>query len=45
MLLLNKVNKFNRRLRMRADLTERPILSEADTRTLGELDDLIRAYM
>jgi hypothetical protein len=45
MLLLNKVNKFNRRLRMRGNTGTRPVMTEADNRQLGELDDLIGIYM
>lgn len=45
MLLLNKVNKFNRRLNMKRGAHERPILDEKETRELEELDNLIGAYM
>jgi hypothetical protein len=45
MLLLNKVNKFNRRLNMKRGGHERPILDDKETRELEELDNLIGAYM
>ncbi|KAJ9109233.1 hypothetical protein QFC21_000562 [Naganishia friedmannii] len=45
MLLLNKVNKFNRRLRMHGRSTERPVLGEKENNELQELDSLIGAYI
>jgi hypothetical protein len=45
MLLLNKVNKFNRRLRMHGGSTERPVLREKENNELQELDSLIGAFM
>jgi hypothetical protein len=45
MLLLNKVNKFNRRLAMKRGPAQKPVLGEKEARELEELDALIGAYM
>lgn len=45
MLLLNKVNKFNRRLAMNRVGGEKSVLTEKEARELEELDTLIGAFM